>query len=537
MAWTKQQIEQYITNTLADDLGWTWSQWDDKCTALTTHIKYDKQLLDIQAQYEAKLARFVKRYKDMRDIFVGEFGSLQIDSLEATTLTGIKEKVIRLTDKWRTVNKEIEGRSKGFFVRTPVGTTYYIDLDGGNDANTGLNTGQSWLTIEQYTTTSVRAAGDIAYVRANTDEIPAGDIQFDEDGAFPNLPISIIGADSVVNDPWGDASDVKPIIDFNANARQFNLNGDLRWLFKRLDIKDSTHAVAMFNINIATYIYFEDCDFSGASVSDNLDIVFSMPTKFKGCTFSNADDSNITIDNAMLIFEKCDFDGGGNTTDYGIRAVGSHCEVTLLESNFGQNVAHSISDLSLGSGDIYRVRNTLIDYTTIPDNHPFWIMDEDTDGTYGDNYQLIHNTNEITKDTGVTRVGGANSSAKMEIGTRITTEFPLKLSDGGNGVSFPFNLWLSAALHTVTIYIRSIDAWAAYPTNSQLFVKALYLDHAVNASRTAVQSTQVLSHASNWVAFTVTFTPLQAGFVYLDVYLSHYEANKGCYVDVKPVVS
>ena len=519
-------------------MGWSWSQWDDKCTALTAHIKYDQQLLDIQAMYQAKLIQMVNRYERVRDNFSSEFSPALLDTEESTTLTAIKEKAVRLVDKWRTVNKEIEGRSKGFFVRTPVGTLYYIDLDGGNDGANGLTIGTAWLTLEQYTTTTVRAAGDIAYVRANTDEQPAGNIVFDEDGAFPILPISIIGADSVINDPWGDASDVKPIIDFNAQARRVQINDDQLWVFKRLDIKDSTHASQMLQVVIANYIYFEDCDFSGASVSDNVETAGTFPLKFKGCTFSNADVVNLRLASTRVVLEDCDLDGGGNVTDYGIQTSTQGNDITLIDCNFGQGVAHNIADLDIGIGNIYKIRNTLIDYTTTPDNFPFWLMDEDVDGTYGDHYQLIHNTNQVTKDTGVVRGGGASSTAKMEIGSRVTTDFPMKLSGAGElGLEFPFSLWLPDANQTVTIYIRSIDAWVAYPTNSQLFVKALYLDHAVNASRTAIQSAQVLSHASDWVAFTVTFTSLQAGFVYLDVFLSHFEANKGCYVDVKPVVS
>jgi hypothetical protein len=537
MAWTKQQIQQYIENTLADDLGWSWSQWNDEAIRRSVHIKYDHQLATLQAMYETKLIRMVKRYKRIRDEFSSEFSSVIIDNEESVTLTAIKEKAVRLVDKWRTVNKEIEGRSLGHFNRDPIGTVYYIDLDGGNDGADGLGTGTAWLTIEKYTTTTVRSGGDIAYVRANTDEIPAGSIAIDEDGTFPILPISIIGCDSVTNDPWSDGSDVKPIIDFNAQVNRLEVTGDDLWIFKRLDIKDSANVSQMIQVVTSRYTYFEDCDFSGASASKNLETLSAYPLKFKGCTFTNADDINLGLGDSRVVCEDCDFDGGGNATDYGIKRTASHNDITLIDCNFGQNTAHTVSDLDIPSCDVYRVRNTQIDYTAIPDNHPFWIIDEDVDGTYGDHYQLIHNVHEITKDTGVTRSGGASSSAKMEIGTRVTTEFPMKLSMAGNDIVFPFSLWLRAAAHTVSIYIRSIDAWAAYPTNSQLFVKALYLDHAVNASRTAAQSTAVLSHASNWVEFDVTFTSQQAGFVYLDVHLSHYEANKGCYVDIKPVVS
>ena len=103
---------------------------------------------------------------------------------------------------------------------------------------------------------------------------------------------------------------------------------------------------------------------------------------------------------------------------------------------------------------------------------------------------------------------------------------------------FPFKIWTAAALTTITIYIRSLGTWGVYPIASELYLEASYLDHAVNATRTTVVSNDVLNHASNWIAFDVTFTPLQAGWVYLNVYLKKYEdAGDGCYVDIKPVVS
>ena len=79
--------------------------------------------------------------------------------------------------------------------------------------------------------------------------------------------------------------------------------------------------------------------------------------------------------------------------------------------------------------------------------------------------------------------------------------------------------------------------WTAYPTNSQLYLEASYLNHAANATRSTILSNDVLSDETTWVAFDVTFTPLQAGWAYIKVNLGKYEASKGCYVDIKPVIS
>lgn len=72
-------------------------------------------------------------------------------------------------------------------MRNPIGTTYYIDADSGNDSNDGLSAGAAWKTAAQYTTTSVRTAGDIAICkRATTAAYWTGDttLNFDEDGTI-----------------------------------------------------------------------------------------------------------------------------------------------------------------------------------------------------------------------------------------------------------------------------------------------------------------------------------------------------------------
>ena len=47
----------------------------------------------------------------------------------------------------------------------------------------------------------------------------------------------------------------------------------------------------------------------------------------------------------------------------------------------------------------------------------------------------------------------------------------------------------------------------------------------------------MLSDETTWTAFPVTFIPLRTGWAHLQVYLKKYEASKGCYIDVNPVVT
>src|SRR4030042_2111754 len=165
-----------------------------------------------------------------------QLGSKDIDESEYVTLTA---KLARLKDKLACCITEVELRDLKLVGRVYHDTVYYIDLDGGNDGAAGTATGTAWLTIEKYTSVTVRSAGDIAYVRANTSEVKSNaDIVFDEDGTLIS-PISIIGCDSVTNDPWSDSSDVRPIIDFNDSAYGFAADSDDYWYIERLDVRQS----------------------------------------------------------------------------------------------------------------------------------------------------------------------------------------------------------------------------------------------------------------------------------------------------------
>lgn len=75
--------------------------------------------------------------------------------------------------------------------RNPVGTTYYGDSDSGSDANSGLTTGLAWASLAQFTTTTIRSAGDIYILRNNTTaNYGTSILDFDETGTI-NDPIII----------------------------------------------------------------------------------------------------------------------------------------------------------------------------------------------------------------------------------------------------------------------------------------------------------------------------------------------------------
>jgi len=210
----------------------------------------------------------------------------------------------------------------------------------------------------------------------------------------------------------------------------------------------------------------------------------------------------------------------------------------IIDSTFGVTIAHGTEDVIVVEDAIVKMRNcNLTNTTPATDQDACYVYEEDADAVYGAQ-QITCGAGIITKDTGTTRPGGASSSAKMMPDGDCGANNPLTLH-GDSWIDSTWKIWCREEVATtVTIYIRGESAWdGAYPTASQLYIEAKYLDHDSNATRTAVVSNDVIADGTTWVAFDVTFTPKQDGFVYINIYLTLYEAGEGIFVDIKPIVS
>jgi len=538
MAITPYGLRNWILTRLDASIEPNWSDQNDVSVYRGVYLKHDYQLQELLKMYKAKIPRLVQLYQDNLEELSRYIKKFDIPKAELKgELEGMKSKIMRIADKWLAVKREIEGREKGWFKREPVGTVYYIDLDGGNDAADGLSTANAWLTIEKYTTVTARSAGDIAYVRAGTSQSKTNaDILVDEDGNEDNF-IQIIGCDSSVNDPWGDASDVKPSLSFGDAAYKLYFNGDLWWKLERLVVKESGGTYG--NVYVLGSCNFRclDCAFTDDSYASGygLYIQNSSNVRLENCIFKDNLGTNLYLRRgARVKIDSCTFDGGVLTTDYGIRLdTGASCEI--VDSSFGLTTSHDLYDLLTDAGAEVKIRNTEFNNPTFKLGWNCVISEEDVQKVYG-THKSTYYQGKVTKDTGVTRSGGASSSAKFEPNGYCGINNPLTLH-AKSLIDSTFKLWVTAAETTITIYIRSFGAWGTYPTNAQLWCEANYLNHASNATRSTQKSTAVLSDETTWVAFTMTFTPLQAGWVYVNVFLNKYEANKGCYVDIKPIIS
>lgn len=535
MAWTSDELKQWLLDYVSTNPGWNWSQWNDETYILGLHHKFDFQLEALQVMYTQKLRRIYKAYKEIFEYI--KYGVSDI-FLQATSeddildLKPVKDKVKRIARKLRGVNAEIEGRSRGFFGpgltydRKYIGTTYYIDLDAGNDGNNGLAIGTPWLTLAQYTTTTVRTPGDRALIRANTTEAIGATVQFDEDGDEDDL-IYIIGCNSQSPfDPWGDADDTMPIFNGGGAGRYMNVQDDSYWAFQNFTMRFSGSGNGnlylynafghrfnncWFNDNPATYgirarnsrdAIFTDCHFNQNSSSGIADVTAGCQLAFRSCEMRNngSDGVSIALDGTWELIDCILTANGGDDV-----AVDSQAEVFLRNTKYG----------SLAISDAYGV-----------------VYSEDDNGVLGAN-KIYYNSNlgTIEKDDSIVRLSGQEASQKWIPGANCGLNYALNETQFRQ--SHSKKIWLASGGWTVTVYIRATTAWAVYPIANELYVLASYLSGSAGSGgeRVEVMSTAVLSDGASWVQFDVSVAPTQEGFVYIDIFLKTFEAGESIQVD------
>ena len=216
---------------------------------------------------------------------------------------------------------------------TPVGVNW-------SDASTdnGTTTGLAFCHLSQYTTDTVRSAGDIGKIRANqTHKHTGSDIGVDEDGTVSAF-ITLKGC-SVADDPWGDSSDADPVIDFGATINQVYQSNGFFWRFQNLEMINSTDEVFMTSSCQGTQ--WDNLTIHGGA--DGLYIQSDGGYEIKDSTFYDNTMYNVMSYLAALYVDNCTFNGGTSGTSYGLTTAGGMSVVT--NSSFGQTTAHANSDL------------------------------------------------------------------------------------------------------------------------------------------------------------------------------------------------
>lgn len=421
---------------------------------------------------------------------------------------------------------------------------YYIDLNAGDDTKDGLSITNAWKTIGKFAA-SARNAGDTAKVRANTTEAVAATIVVSSSGVAGN-PITLKGCNSV-DDPWGDASSVRPILNFQSADRHFSLGSRNYWRLENLEFANSTsESISTTQIGAIRLQSSKGNQIINCKLNSNARGICSYTANnylIKDCVFLN-NTYGISFRGSFgsdYPIRNCTFDGD----TYGIY-LWCAVPLKLINCSFGQSVAIVTGDIRLevsaNQSTYYRIeaRNCKWDkglsFGTGAEQG-YSLFCEDDGGVFGAHKSVGYYL-QRERVTDIVRGGGASSSLKTsfktggpDLGHNLLVSCSL---DSILGLS---KVWLSADIQkTITIYVRGYG-WDPYPDATTLFVRASYLSNGASAARTEIDSSEVITNNNDWVAFTVTMTPARDGFVYLDVFLGKYKADSGIYVDIKPVVS
>jgi hypothetical protein len=526
MAYTATELQQYVQDKIMASRLTTWTAQNDISYWRGLQHKYDQQLLDVVELYKNKGKALIDEYKrrlNEMDELISGAGISIVDF--KSDMKALVAKALRLADKYRAVRYEIEGRQKGFFVRKPVGTTYYIDFVDGLDTNDGLSITTAWKTLEKYTTVTVRTAGDIAKVRANRTQTKTdANLNFDEDGTGADY-IHLKGC-SITDDPWGDQSDVRPILNFNNAVYYLDLDADDFWHLYRLEIKNSSSSQV---VRIATNIrrtYLENLIIQIGNGYRALTGSGVYQAVIKDCEIKDSLTELMRFDGSFIQFI--------NTT-FNARTGGQECMAQLqtstlefIDCSMGQTVPFTYLFEQTGNSRVFMRNTKYVGGATSYFHREYekedvsWFYLEDRDQTYGAGY-IDFPMGTIEKDTTV-KTGNASFSAKISPNSYCSLNRPLILED--SLINFPFQVKLSASVQkTLTIKLQA-NTWTTFPTADELYIEASYYDSASDAGRSTIKSTAVISTADTWTDFSVTLTPQRDGIVYINCYLCKYESGK-----------
>jgi hypothetical protein len=447
-------------------------------------------------------------------------------------------------------------RSAGSLITAFVAATDTVTL---GTAIVGMTAGDSYYYIAAIKrlnpwASATRVPGDRLFLRANTtwnQGTNATDIAPLTDGTIDSY-ISIIGCDSVTNDPWHDGSNVKPIIDFQDAAYQIYAYADAYWNLERLDLRQSNDVTGGL-----LYLYYSsngwriiDCDFSdnAGNTVEGIEVSAGSTAYLEGCGFTDCFGASIKVVNGSLVSVKdCTIDAGavrGSVSGFyaitGSTIIAESCSIapsnafvtSEIHSEYNSNIY--LRNCTFGASAVCTIGNAAS-----------YIYSEDNDGTFEAHWSK-RMAGTITRGTTLPRSGGADSYAILAPdSTRCGPNEPLVLGALGSGFA---KIWMSAnAASTITLYVRVDSAWDSALAANECYMTASYLDSVTDCGRTLLQSTETISNSlagdgkGVWTALTVTIPanyPKRDGWVYVWLHLAEYEdATEYVHVDILPVVS
>jgi hypothetical protein len=409
------------------------------------------------------------------------------------------------------------------------------------NSENGTAVGSDYAHHNQALTDNPRAAGDIVKTRANLTYTYAGvDIVFDDDGTVNN-PITLKGA-SIADDPWSDASDVRPIFDFGSTSFNIDISSDDFWTLERLDFINSTNTGGSVRINSSDQIIVTDCRIynnGSSAIMNALVVISSGGVRILDCVFDNNYGVHIDITDSRVFVSGCTLDGdtvgGGNSTDIGLDVNSG--TIYIKDSTFGVTDAHDTADIRAVQGAVIYGRNIKLASTTevaslaTPD---IWVAIEDDEQTHlaFRNWQF---TGNLSRTTAVERSGegGTDWSILGEPNSNCGTESPLfVIGDWLRGI--PINLDGSSQTITMWAYADSTGGgWT--PDASEFFFEVDYHNGAGDWQQAV--SVDTFAAEDQWESFAITVNPDASGPGYLRAVLKDNVAGAKLYIDPEPEFS
>ncbi len=381
------------------------------------------------------------------------------------------------------------------------------------NSNDGLSAANAFSHIQQYM--DVAQAGDVGYVRRGSGSVLTYTYSMNlgpsNDGSISSL-IKIIGDDGT---GWtGDVSD-KPIVKCVNNCRVYSLN-DYFWSFEDLEVRcESNYG---FEIYGSHGTLLEDCNIIGIGDSSSDYVAYVHAIDYcmcRNCYFSHATSGYGTIRlryGGFSKFEGCTFE---NLYRVFYSSDGTVCE--LKDCTFTNNS----TDVYMSFSSIFRSKGCNVSNVGSTSIRCMSSLDlEDYSGVGVHKSYLYQGA--VERDTTV-KTGNADDSVK------VTPNSNCADSEFGKIEAFEWKVaGVTAASHTATVQVRG-SGWTSFPTADELYIEVEYYDEATGTSIATTKSTNTLSANDTWTSFSVTFTPAQAGDVYVRGYLKKYESGAVVY--------
>lgn len=365
--------------------------------------------------------------------------------------------------------------------------------------------------LNQYTTNTTRTPGDILYIQTGEYHTYSGiTINHDEDGNSNNLL-------TVTSSDWNSTTNItKPTIDFNDTTSYSYLGYDGYWQYDNCEFLGGSYS--QYVNNQTTKNFFKNSIFRSSTI-------YGFRASGRGiCVIENCEFYDNTTYNAYFTQDSYIYDSTFNGGSVSGTTHGIYCTqgvVNIINTTFGQTTPHSSNDIYVANNGKVVLVNSLFNESKV------YIYSLGAYVKSYDHQQIRKNYWEkqyhgiIQSETVETRIGGGDTSIKVTPNFNIGTNNPLKVLEWNE-----FDVPVSA--QTRSVYIKSKGIATTFPTNTQLWLEAEYLD---TTSSTIIKSTESLSIDNTWVSFSVTFTPAQIGRVIYRVYLAYYEGAEAYYID------